>query len=232
MTNITLRELGYDIMELYRANIRNDDEVDIRQIYYWIHTTRAKLLKQKLDKPFTLINNSYIQYLPALEMQSLDASMIVNSPSGRYYSSTVLNLPFTLERNNYTHTYVKIGPPDIIGEGYPIIRYEDVSTYGNGKFNGNTVAVFILGDRICLMSHNEQSVRGIKHISASGVFQNPMEAGKLISPTFSEDDNYPISFSMIDDMKSIIVGETNFKSSIRPPIDTEVVDQTVVNKQE
>ena len=47
---ITLNKLTYDLLELIRGNITDDDELDLRQIEYWIHNQRALWLKNEMNR--------------------------------------------------------------------------------------------------------------------------------------------------------------------------------------
>lgn len=221
MTGITLKQIGYDILEFYRANIKNADDIGIRQIYFWIHNTRAKLLKQKFDKPFAQINEAYIQNLPVLAMELIDASLISSIESTRYILRSIIELPITIERSNFSHTFTRLGPPDGVSQAYTIIDYDDISTYGNGKFNDRSVAAFLVNNRIGLTCKDSQSALGIQNISGRGVFQNPMMAGILTNPNFNEDSDYPITYQLVEEMKSILLGDTNFKLTDKPSVNTD-----------
>jgi len=231
MTGITLAQIGWDILDFYRANVKNDDSVDIRQIYFWIQNMRAKLLKQKFDKPLAIINEAYAQALPTLALQTIDSTQVPSVPSNRYIVQTVLDLPQTLERANYTHTFTRISAPNLISEGYPIIRYEDISTYGNGVFNTRAVVAFILGQKICLMSKDKFAVRGLGNIYARGVFQNPLAAGQMSVPTFNEFSDYPITQQLIEELKQILLQNPTFQLTEKPPEDVEPVTQDELTKK-
>lgn len=233
MANITLNEVAYDILEIYRANVRNTDEIDIRQIKYWVQTTRARLLKQKYDKPFHTIDNNYIQKVrpngQAVSTELTDSSAYTSIPTGTYMVRTAITIPPTIERDGIGHTFTRIGPADQLGIEFNIIPYDAINYYGNGKFNHDSVAAYLLDDRIYFMSKNPQSVLGLKYVDIRGVFQNPLEVELINNSLYTDDDAYPINLNMIEDMKSIILGK-EFKLSFKPPVDTEIVDPNVVNK--
>ena len=230
--NISLAEATYDILEFYRSNILNGDEVDIRQITYWINSTRAKLLKQKFDKESTYnIDEHFVQTISPVTMEIVDSSVAPGIPSDRHISRTAISIPATIERTNRIGTFTRIGPADRLGERYPLITYENALVWGSGRFNHDTIAAFLLGDRICLISKNAQSIRGITRLDVRAVFANPIEAAKITNPTWTEDDDYPINLSMIDDMKSIILGE-DFKLTGRIPVDPNTANPETLDKKD
>lgn len=234
--NISLNEIAYDFLEIYRQNIKDTDFVDIRQIKYWVQTTRAKLIKQKLDKDgLFAIDEHLVQELRpnglAVDMELLDSSIYTGLPTNRFFSRTTISIPATIERNGYFHSFTRIGPADQLKESYPILGYDHAILFGNGKFNTNIPCAFIMGDRIVLTGKNIQSINGIKYISIRGIFQNAKEVQLLNNPASTDDEDYPINMNMIDDMKTIIINN-NFRFNSKVPIDTIPIDEEVVNKQE
>lgn len=231
MTGITLAYIGWDILNFYRANVKDDDSIDIRQIYFWIQNTRARLLKQKFDKPFSIINEAYVQALPTIALQTIDSTQVPGIPSNRYIVQTIVDLPQTLERSNYSHTFTRISAPNLISESYPIIKYEDISTYGNGIFNNRAVVAFIMGQRICLMSKDKFAVRGLGNIYARGVFQNPLLVGQMNVPTYNEYSDYPITQQLIEEIKQVLLQNPTFQLTAKPPEDIIAVNQDELIKK-
>ena len=234
--NISLAEASYDVWEFLQSQTLNSESIDIRQCQYWINSTRAKLLKQKFDKESTYnIDEHFVQEISisnsGVPMEIIDSSVVASIPSDRYISRTSISIPATIERTNRIGTFTRIGPADKLGERYPLITYENALVWGSGRFNQDSIAAFLLGDRICLISKNAQSIRGITKISVHGVFQNAIEAAKLTKPTWTEDDDYPINLSMIDDMKSIILGE-DFKVIGKIPADPNPVNPETIDKKD
>jgi hypothetical protein len=234
--NVSLNELSYDLLEFYRQNTLDTTFIDIRQIIYFIQTTRAKLLKQKLDKDSLFaVDEHFVQELKPngspVQMELLDSSIYTGLPTNRFFARTNISIPATIERNGYFHSFTRIGPADQLKETYPILGYDHALLFGNGKFNSNIPCAFIMGDRIVLTGKNIQSINGIKYISIRGLFQNPREVQLLNNPANTDDTDYPINMNMIDDMKNIIINN-NFRFNNKVPIDTVPIDQEIVNKQE
>lgn len=204
-TNITLNQISYDILELYRAAIKDVYDIDIRQIKFWVQNTRAKLLKQKFDKPFPLIDNHYVQDLGAVEVERIDANIIL--PTGeKYLMRTKIQIPSTIERNGYPGTFTRIGSVDRLNETFNIMSYEDALYSGNGKFNRDFISAFQLGEYVYIISKNP-IYQSIKYINIRGVFQNPTLAALIANPTYTDDMDYPVNASLVDDMKALILSK-------------------------
>ncbi len=107
ITNISLNQASWDILEYYRANVLDSQSIDVRQIKYWVNSVRAKLLKQKFDKSlFDGIDEHYVQNLsynttgtPLIELELVDSSFYSSIPSDRYLVRTKVSLPATIERS-------------------------------------------------------------------------------------------------------------------------------------
>ena len=234
--NISLNELSFDILEIYRQNIKDSTFVDIRQVQYWVQTTRAKLIKQKLDKDSLFaVDEHFVQEITPnnnpVEMELLDSSIYTGLPTNRFFARTKVAIPATIERNGYFHSFTRIGPADRLKESYPIVGYDHALLFGNGKFNTNIPCAFIMGDRIVLTSKNIQAINGIKYLSIRGIFQNPKEVQLLNDHLSTDDDDYPINLNMVDDMKNMILSN-NFRFNAKVPVDTVPVDEEIINKKE
>lgn len=214
MVNISLNQLAYDLYELYRPIYKGQDALDIRQFKIWVQTTRAQLCKQHFDKDFTWIDESFIQDLNDVATEVVDTSLVTGIPVGRYCVRTTIDIPYTIERSNHIGSFVRIGPSDISQSSYNVVSAERAAVSGNGKFNKNDIFAFVRGTRIYLTSKS-QNVLAIKYLDIRGVFQNPTEAALISDPNYTDNDRYPVSMSMVDQMKKLIL-DTNLKLAIMP----------------
>lgn len=214
MANITLNQIAYDLYELYRPIYKGQDALDIRQFKQWVHNTRALLCKRHFDKDFTWMDESFIQDLKGITMERVDSSVVTGLSSERYFMRTAIAIPYTIERSNHIGSFLRIGPSDMWESSYNVVSHERAVVSGNGKFNQNDIVAFIREDRIYLQSRG-QNVYAVKYLDIRGVFQNPNEAAIIADPTHTDDDRYPISMSMVEDMKKMII-DTNFKLSMMP----------------
>jgi hypothetical protein len=229
---VTMNNLAYDLMEYYRATIKDSDNIDIRECYFWVTTGRAKILKQKLDRESLFnIDENYFQTISPIEMEIVDSSVVTGLPSDRYVSRTKVTIPPTLERTNYIGTFKRIGPADRLGESYSLITYNNALVFGNGKFNHDSIAAFLMQDRIYLISKNSESIRGIKYLDIVGIFQDPITAAKVTDLTYTMDDPYPVNANIVDDIKMLIL-KGWFNLTNRPPLDTQSVNPETIEKKD
>jgi hypothetical protein len=217
---MTLNEAAYRVRRFYRTHYKETDELDIRYVYSWIVTIGAKLLKQRFDKPMATIDNNFVQDLGPVEMELVDSSICRDLPTPLLASKNILrtklSIPPTIDRSGHTGTFTRIGPADGLTTNFKVLDYDDVFYYGNGKFNGNDICAFPLGDRIYLYSKGGNHFN-IKYIDVRGVFLDPRDAGKFKYPLWDETYEYPMNETLIDDMENIIRNE---KITFNIPKDT------------
>lgn len=205
--NTTLNELVYELLELRRAFIKDTDSLDKRIVIDWIQTQRARLLKQKFDKPFVSIDDNYVQSLGPLIMTKVLSNDITPEIDDYVYMYvTNIDVPKTIESLDGKGTFTRIGSADKLSERFTITTYEKALNSGNGKFNRNAIYVFPLGDKLCLYSKSGIHL-GVKYIDVMGVFQNAIVAALIKNPAWTYDDNYPINKEIVDQLKVLIINE-------------------------
>ena len=210
---MTLNELAYRLLENYRANIKDSDPIDIRLIKNWIKTNRAKVLKQKLSKPFAIITDGLTQSLGNnIKVEEVDSSIVPSLPADVSLFRTTTVIPRTIDRSGIGHSFVRIGPADRLTEKYDIRTLEQAIRYGYGRFNRNNIISFILDDRIYLYTRGNL-VFIPEYIDVIGVFEDPIFAGKISDLNYGDDSLYPITESIVDDLKDMILA-SDFKVTV------------------
>lgn len=209
--NVTLNQIAYGLFELVEGNISDDSEVSLDLIKDWIHSTRAKLLKQKFDRNVRVIDDVFVQSLGAVEIESVDSSANSSIPSGRYMFRTVREIPPTIDRRNYEGTFTRIGPADKLGIKYNLVSYDRALYSGSGRYNKNQIFCFLRDNKIYLISNSGAYHKLVQYIDIQGVFQNPSQVAIFLDVSGSsltfDDEAYPISRSMKDDIENIIKAE-------------------------
>jgi hypothetical protein len=209
--NVTLNQLAYGIFEVVRGQISDDDDIAIKQIKDMIHSTRAKLLKQKFDKNPRVIDDVFTQPLGALEIEAVDSSLHSTILAGRHLYRTVRELPETIDRKNYEGTYVRIGPADILAPPYHLVSHDRALYSGRGKSNKDQIFCFLRDRKMHLISYSGAYHKAVQFIDIQGVFQNPAQVAIFLNTSGSAltfgDKSYPISRSMKDDIEKIIIRE-------------------------
>jgi len=223
-TNISLNEIAYGFRELYRAKFKDTDSPDIRLVKYWVQEVRAKLIKQKVDKlGMFQIDEVFVQSIPST-LERVSSSQV--SFAGLtlstidpdiYLYRTVRNIPQVIEKQGTAGVFTRIGP-ERSSLGYLILPYGQWLTAGYGAFNRQFVYATYLDRRIYLKSGNPSNLGSITAIEVRGVFQNPVEAALIADPTYTDDDDYPISQAMVDDIYTILMSK-EFKATYAQPED-------------
>jgi len=210
MYNVTLNEIAYSILETIRGKIGDDDNISTDQIKDMVHSTRARLLKQKFDKNLRVIDDGYTQSLGTIELELVDSSVHPTIPSDKFMLKTTVDIPETVDRRNYEGTFTRIGPADRLSKKFNLVSYDRAIASGNGRFNRNEVYAFLLDSRIYLIS-NSIYHKPIQYIDVIGVFQNPTQVAQFNDSNgdslYSDDGRYPISRAMRDDLENIIIKE-------------------------
>jgi hypothetical protein len=209
--NVTLNQLAYGIFEVVRGKISDDDNISVKQIKDMIHSTRAKLLKQKFDKNTRVIDDIFTQSLGALAIEPVDSSAHATITAGRYMYRTVKELPETIDRRNYEGTFTRIGPADKLATPYHLVSYERALYSGHGKFNKDRIFCFLRDRKLYLISFSGAYHKGVQYIDVQGVFQNPAQVAIFLNSSGSaltfDEQPYPISRSMKEDIENIILKE-------------------------
>jgi hypothetical protein len=207
MVTTSINQLAYELLELRRAYIKDTDSLDRRLVFDWINSQRARLLSQKFGKPFASIDDHYVQDLGMVTMVKELSNTIVPPVSNYDFMwRTSIEIPRTIESKDGKGTFTRIGPADKLSDHLPIASYKQVLQLGYGKFNHNTIYAFVLGDYVYLQSNSGLHFT-IKYLNIRGVFQDPIAAARIKTPTWDYDDDYPINKEIIDQMKVLIINE-------------------------
>lgn len=198
--------LAYEMMEMYRANNRVSDSLDIRIFKTWVQQARAQILKQRFDEPMSIIDNHVTQDLGKVEFAPVDSSTELTIPSGKYIMRSVKIIPSTINSRGKLATFTRIAPVDFLEKKFNLISQERAYVSGNGKFNQNDVYVFLSGGYLYLISKTNIA-KYIKYVNIRGVFANPKEAYEFDgTKTWNETTTeYPVSESVVMDMINMII---------------------------
>jgi len=190
--NKTLNEYSYDFMELYRANHKDTDSLDIRQIKNWIDNTRAILIKQRLDRNPFAVDGSWLQ------------TLTVVGTSGTYFESTS-QIPVPINKRGGEGCITLVDTGVLFAEDIEFTTYAEAKAFNNGKFNSTTKYGFLKEHKFFVK--NETSAESFK---VTGVWQSPrLVAAYNGESNFDTSTTYPMDQSVVDDMKNMIL-KTNF----------------------
>ena len=224
---VTLNELAYDLLELVRPNISDDEAIDLRQIKFWIHNQRALWLRNELNR-YRTIDDNIIQDLGCVELEVADRSSCADLPIDCNILRTKKEIPNTVELHNKT-ALTRVGPVDKTMPGYSIVEYNRAMFSGNGRFNKQQIFAFLLNNRIYLkLSPLNKDAKYLEYLNIRGVFETPTDIAVFLdaagAPCYTDDTKYPVNRWMIDYMKDAIV-----KSSLI--IEQQAIGDTVNDSQ-
>jgi len=213
MSTYTLNKLGHEIMEVYRDTVKDTDSLDMRLIRQWIHDTRALFIKQKIQKSIFSLDKSLVQDLGKITLEFVDTSVDDSIVLGENILLSTISVPRAIENNSGLEYFTHISTVDRTERRFKFIDTELLPQAGKSRFDFETVYVFRLGDKLALFSRDE-TYKVLESINVRGIFQNPEEAALVGNPSYTFDDDYPITMSMVDEIKMTI-----FKNYLKMTID-------------
>lgn len=215
----SLNELVYSIIELYRPNHVVTDSLDERLVAKWIQSTRAKLIKQRMDSPMRLIDEKNVQSLGNVKMIPVPSASFLGFSSDKYMLLSEQEIPWPIH-HKMGPLFTRVGPADNLNRKFNVVSHEKALVSGNGKFNSSEVYAFQWGNNIGLIS-NSNIHKQIEYINIRGIFENPIAAYEFRTGlTYDWDLEYPISESLVNDMKNMVVQE-NFQMIMIPVDDKQ-----------
>ena len=208
---INLDKLITDLLLIIRGSqIAQSEPISKRQIEDWVHQYRALLLKRDLDKMNRSVNTDYIQELDDLSVNLVEGSEDNQIDSNCYLLKTDNKIPKTLDlykSNGITY----IGT--ILGRQLQLVPYNRLFTQKYQKYTNNS-ELASLRNQYIYIKNNDQ----LRYINVRGVFENPLEVGKITGEDYRS--NYPIPQDKVPILKQMILKqELNIES--QSPSDTE-----------
>lgn len=201
---MTLKELTYRIIGLYRAKYKITDSLSERLVHSWIESTRALLIRQKMDKQMTGIDEALVQSLGTIELEEVDSSIFPDMPSDRKMKRTKEEIPEPVMRRGAIPGFVRIGPADRMEYKFKIVSHEAALTSGYGKFNSKDIYAFYIDKKIYLISRDFNYFKQLDYIDIRGVFQQPIEASKFTNKEYNDEYEYPLTTSLIEQIEAYI----------------------------
>lgn len=228
---MTLNDLSYKIIEDLRAQLKTTDSIDLREVHHKVHLTRAKLIKQKIEKyPMAPIEETLMQSIGSQKLELVDSSVVTGILSGRRMLRTINDIPAPIFNNLGEPMFAGLSGGDLLSPTIKMTTFEKSKFLGNNKFNASAIYAFYLDSKLYLTS-KDTDFRVIKYITGRAVFQDPMAAGLLTDANYDETSDYPISYNMAIDLENIIAQEW-FKLALQQIGDTtdNQTDDTIIAK--
>ena len=202
----TLNEISYDLLSIVRPHLSDDSAIDIRQIKYWINTTRALLVRQEMNKKRT-IDADLVQTLCAALEEVTPSDCCVDLPCDKVLR-TVLEIPETIELYN-KEAILRVAGINKLKKPFSYVDYLRVPFVGSGRFNKDNIYAFIHSKHMYLYSPGNPEYRFLESVSIRGVFEDPEAAGVFNecndSPCYNDESQYPMKAWMIPALKELIL---------------------------
>lgn len=199
MAHITLNQIAYDLIEFYRANIKDTDSVSLRQIKYWVNVERANIINQKLDKNFYDISHNYLQDIGILSVEKVDSSRLTGISSSDNIYRTI-PIPATFRDSNQLATIYYAGYADYLGSSFTQVPNKTLKRAGIGKFKDKFNYYTLMPDNRLYFTGQFMP----NEVVITGIFQNAKEAALFADTTYTDDSPYPIDIEDVNILKDLI----------------------------
>jgi hypothetical protein len=200
---VSLNTIVTDLLNTVRgAKISQSETISRRQIEDWVNQYRAILIKQDIDKG-KMPNPDYTQKIPSLRMEVVDKTADSELASDTYIMRTVLELPNTIDFN-FKSGFTYVGTLD--GKEIQFVPEGRTEWQQFKRFTSKNSLAYLNDKHIYI-----NTVTPLSHITVRGIFEIPMEAGRLINPALSTqtygtiDSRYPIPMNMVPVLKEMIL---------------------------
>jgi len=217
----TIKEIVYDIKNLIRGGVQSDDEIiSDRQIEFQINSIRAQLIRQDINKRRSISDNIK-QVIPKVHVESVSGTTCGLHPDIKIVRS-IRQIPNAIE-TSHNDLITAIGPTGILSVNFHTIPYNRAPWAGTNKYTKRMTFAFLLDNFVYIFGPESEM---LDHIKVEGVFQNPRELAEFTNNATEdfvydpEKDPYPISISMLDTIKSMMITQ-----NMKPFIET-FTDQT------
>lgn len=197
---MTLREIGYMVLEAIRENnIVDDERLDLRLVYDWIDLKRAQYIKnQRTKNPNNRVNLNLYQTV------TLEVDVIPLTDVGTY--------PYTTAKNDYIVESTTTIPSILEDKGGPVVLtietedkmmlpfsfvdYDYMRLAGNGKFNSNLIFASIRDNKVYFKYNSHFDT--YQTVVLRAIFEKPREVSGFSELT----SRYPANLGLIEYIKN------------------------------
>jgi len=198
---ITAQHLISDIREIASSGGNpNDFKITDEQILYWVEQTRSQLISQSLAKRDD-INDSWIQYIPCVELVLADASECCSAPLGCQVLKSSKKIPSTIDtwKDNWIVS-VRTMDGGIVPKSNPFkSRYQNYN-----RFSGKMKSWYVKNDYLYIINDVF-----LELVEVAGLFETPSDLKRFADCSgnvcFSTDSPYPISLTLATQVTDIII---------------------------
>ena len=226
---ITMRQLQFRILDLYRSVHKDADNITDRHIVSFLESLRVKFIKQRMEKGMYFPDETVIQTLVAEEFTLIKSNTynltidgISISDMGRDILVSTRDIPKTIATNKGYGTWARVSPSDMLNVRINMSNIEKAIGSGYGKFNYSELYGFEYNGKVYITCKNPTIIETISRLDMRGVFESPIKVLAMQNPNLITEElwdlNYPIDIGLVDDIeKSIIVDKLQIPMEAQTP---------------
>jgi len=191
---MTLDEIAYNLLNLFRGGISSQDEnMSLNQIKWNIKHYRAVFIRRDFARN-GLVTRHLEQDLRCVQLEKVDLSKCCNITIDCPAYRSVKPIPKTV-RFNFEEAITYVG--DITGVGrIPLIRPYEVPFIPFDKYTKNNPKAYMIEDYIYVIN-----LPGAEYINIRGIFEDPEEVQGFLdcggNPCYSDSDTFPMPMDMV-----------------------------------
>tara|TARA_R110002020_G_scaffold42863_2_gene125057 strand:- start:1899 stop:2618 length:720 start_codon:yes stop_codon:yes gene_type:complete len=199
---ITLNKLVFDIKNIaYGGEISDDLKISERQIAFWVAQARALLIRQELSARMSPAD-SWIQHLPCVEVEIVDASECCEIDLGCPILKSKQKVPTTIKRNGRNSIF---SVESLDGE----YSYSETTSFRkkyiqHNKYTAKGKRWYLKNDYLYITG---DKVTGA--VALSAIFEDPEETKDFKTCSgdicFTWDSEYPIDMGMTGKITDIVL---------------------------
>ena len=200
---MTLQEIGYLVLETIReGNIVDDERLDMRLIYQWIHSKRAQFMKRaRSTNPNNRLNHNLYQTF------TTDVTITDVTAAGNYPYADATTQSYKIVISDKTIPPIledKSGPvilsiesEDLMKLPFSIVSFDQMKVAGNGRFNSSIIFTSYRDNKLYFTDNDFFDTYDTVIIRA--IFEDPTDVGD-----FTETSEYPITQDLVEDIKNAV----------------------------
>lgn len=199
--SITARHLINDIREIASSGGNpNEFKISDEQILFWVEEVRSQLISQSLGKKDD-INDSWIQYIPCVELELVDSAECCDVTSDCKVLKSKKRIPSTIDtwKDNWI---VSVTTPlgEIISKSNPFkSKYQKYN-----KFTSKSKSWYLKNDYLYII--NDEF---LELVEIAGLFETPSDLKSFTDCSgnncFTLDSDYPVSLTLATQITDIII---------------------------
>lgn len=190
---MTLKEISYNILNLYRGGrSSNNEHISLRQIEFNVKHYRAMLLRRDFARN-GLVSRHVEQDLGCIELEKVNASKCCNLPIECDVVRTVVDIPRTV-RFNFTDAITHVSDPSGLIT-IPVVDALTVQFLPYDRFTKNTRKAYMIEDKLYIYNPG-----GMDTINIRGVFEDPEVVAKFEcngGDCYDDESDFPLPLDMV-----------------------------------